>query len=257
MIFRNYHNAVFGIFGQYTYKHLKSSIMDNILFKYFEQRYKGANSNSDETKKFGPVITISRQSGCEAKKIGMLLEKELNRGNPDKKWRCVDKEILEKSARELNLSTSKIEHFYKGEEKSMFIDMFVAFSKTHVNDLQIKNTIKEVMTSMCNQGHIILIGRGGGAILQEQTNVLNIRLTAPFLWRIENIMNNRRVDMEIAEEWAIDTDEKRYNLLYQFLDKQPVNIDYLFDATLNRKNFNKDQIVQIILDLIKTKKLDS
>lgn len=229
--------------------------MDNILFKYFEQRYKETNSKLGSAPRFGPVITISRQSGCEAKKIAKLLAEKLNIENPGNSWRCVDKEILEKSARELNLSTSKIKHFYKGEEKSMFIDMFVAFSKTHVNDLQIKNTIKEVMTSLCKQGHIILVGRAGGAILQDQTNVLNIRLTAPFMWRIENIMKNRKTSIEVAEEWAIDTDEQRYKLFYQFLGKQPANLDYLFDATLNRKNFDKNQIVEIILDLMKTKKL--
>ncbi len=227
--------------------------MDNILFKYFEHRYKEANSRENTKKKFGPVITISRQSGCEAKKIAQMLTKELNKNEKSNIWRCVDKEILENSARELNLSTSKIKHFYKGVEKSNFIDMFIAFSKTYVNDLKIKNTIKEVMVSLCKQGNIILIGRAGAAILQDQPNVLNIRLTAPFFWRIENIMKNRKTDIEEAEEWAIDTDEKRFKLFYLFLEKQPGNLDYLFDATLNRKNFDKQKMVEIIIQLAKMK----
>jgi len=229
--------------------------MDNVLFKYFEHRYNEANSRENTQKGFGPVITISRQSGCEAKKIAHSLAKELNRHEKGNVWRCVDKEILEKSARELNLSTSKIKHFYKGVEKSKFIDMFIAFSKTYVNDLKIKNTIKEVMISLCKQGHIILIGRAGAAILQDQSNVLNIRLTAPFFWRIENIIQTRKTDIEEAEEWAIDTDEKRFKLFYLFLEKQPGNLDYLFDATLNRKNFDKQKMVEIIMHLAKIKGL--
>jgi len=204
---------------------------------------------------FGPVITISRQAGCEAKKIGKLLASELNSMHKDSPWRCIDKEILEKSAKELNLHPSKIEHFYKGQEKSTFIDMFVAFSKTHVNDVKIKNTIKEVMISLCRQGHIILIGRAGAAILQEQPNVLNIRLTAPFYWRIETIMANQKTTIEEAEEWAIDTDEKRHKLFYTFLDKTPGNLDYLFDATLNRQSYSVHQTMQIILELAKHKNI--
>mgnify|MGYP000979413270 CR=1 FL=1 len=115
--------------------------MDNILFKYFENRYNEANNKLNLPKKFGPVITISRQSGCEAKKIGILLAAELNSSSKERPWKCIDKEILEQSAKDLNLSASKIEHFYKGKEKSTFIDMFISFSKTHVNDLKIKNTI--------------------------------------------------------------------------------------------------------------------
>jgi cytidylate kinase len=235
----------------------KGGVMENVLFKYFENRYKEANSKLNLPKKFGPVITISRQAGCEAKKIAALLASELNRSENCTPWRCVDKEILEKSAKELNLSPSKIEHFYKGQEKSTFIDMFASFSKTHVNDLKIKNTLKETIRSICRQGHIILVGRAGAAILQDQTNVLNIRLTAPFYWRIENIMNNRKTGIENTEEWAIETDENRFKLFYLFLEKQPGNLDYLFDATLNRKNFSIYQTVQIILHLMKLKGLES
>lgn len=229
--------------------------MDNVLFKYFEARYKMAQSLLGQKKTFGPIITISRQAGCEAKKIGAKLVSELNRIDKTGPWRCIDKEILEKSAKELNLSTSKIEHFYKGPEKSKFIDMFISFSKTHVNDLKIKHTIKEVMVSLCRQGHIVLIGRGGAAILQDQPNVLNIRFTAPFYWRVENIMKNRKTTLEEAEEWAIETDENRFKLFYLFLEKQPANLDYLFDATLNRKNFDIQQSSQIIIDFAKMRKL--
>ena len=157
------------------------------------------------------------------------------------------KEILEKSAKELRLSKHKIESFYQGNETSKFIDMFISFSKDHVNDLKIKNTVKEILTSFCQQGNIVLVGRAGAAILQGKPNVLNIRLTAPFYWRIETIMKNRQWSMEKAEEWAIDTDDMRHKLFYYFLEKQPRNLDYLFDATLNRQYFNAHNTVDLIL----------
>jgi len=229
--------------------------MDNILFKYFENRYNEANSRLNIPNNFGPVITISRQAGCEANAIARILCYELNNKAKNNIWRFVDKEILEKSAKELNLTTSKIEHFYKGKEKSSFIDMFVAFSKTYVNDIKIKKTIKEVMISLCRQGHIILVGRAGAAILQNQPNVLNVRFTAPFYWRIETIMRNRSTKIEEAEKWAIETDEKRFKLFHNFLEKQPSNLDYLFDATLNRMSYNANETVQLIIQLAKLKGL--
>lgn len=228
-------------------------IMDNILFEYFENRYKEAKNKLDLPKNFGPVITLSRQAGCEAKKVANQLVIELNKDNSGKPWTWVDKEILEKSAKELNLSQSKLEHFYEGHEKSQFIDMFIAFSRSHVNDMKIKNTIRDIILSICKQGNIILVGRGGAAILQDKPNVLNVRLTAPFFWRIDTIMENQKSSMEEAEEWAIDTDEKRHKLLYTFLEKQPVNLDFLFDATINRKNFSVAETADIIRYLAKKK----
>ncbi|MBI9068143.1 MAG: cytidylate kinase-like family protein [Salinivirgaceae bacterium] len=230
-------------------------VMENILFKYFENRYQEAKNQLNLPSKFGPVITISRQSGCEAKKIAKQLVFQLNEQTENKPWKFIDKEILEKSAKELNLSTSKIEHFYKGKEKSSIIDMFVAFSKSHVNDLKIKNTIKEVMISLCREGHIVFIGRAGAAILQEKPNVCNIRLTAPFYWRISTIMKNQNTSIEEAEEWAIETDENRYKLFYMFLEKQPRNLEYLFDATINRQSYGVNQTTDLIIKLAKMKGL--
>jgi cytidylate kinase len=229
--------------------------MENVLFKYFENRYNEAQNKLNQPKQFGPVITISRQAGCEAKTIAMLMVEELNQHNKCKPWKFIDKEILEKSAKELNLTPSKIEHFYQGREKSVFIDMFAGFSRTHVNDLKIKNTIKDVLTNICREGHVVLVGRAGAAILQNKPNTLHVRLTAPFMWRIDAIMQNRNYTIEQAEEWAIDTDDLRHKLFYIFLEKQPGNLDYLFDATLNRQGFSKLQIAQLIIHMAKMKGL--
>jgi cytidylate kinase len=229
--------------------------MDNILFKYFENRYQEANNRLNLPNKFGPVITISRQAGCEAKKLASLLVDELNRETSHHPWKWVDKEVLEESARELNLNQTKIEHFFEGHEKSVLADIFESFSHSYVNDVKIKNTIKDVILSLCRQGHIVLVGRAGAAILQEKPNVLNVRVTAPFYWRVETIMKNRQIGIEEAEEWAIDTDEKRHKLFYTFLDKQPGNLDYLFDVTLNRQSFSIHQSAEIIKHLAHLKKL--
>lgn len=223
--------------------------MENILFKYFEDRYKEVHNKSNKPLKIGPIITLSRQSGCEGKRIALILKDRLNSTTVGAPWKVIDKEILEKSAQELNLSKSKIEHFYEGHDTSTFIDMFVSFSKSYVNDLRIKNTIRDIINSFCNQGHIILVGRAGAAILQDKKNALNIRLTAPFYWRMDTIMKNRSCGIEEAEEWAIDMDEKRHKLFYTFLEKQPCNLDYLFDATLNRQSFDSEQTADIILEL--------
>ncbi len=229
--------------------------MENILFKYFENRYKEASNNLNPNPSFGPVITLSRQAGCEARKIGDLLVHELNKNQGQKKWHCVDKELLTEAAQELNLSPTKIEHFLKGHEYNKFVDVFAAFSKSHVNDVKIKKTLKEVLLSLCRQGHLVLVGRAAAAILQDKPNTLNIRLTAPFDWRIERILQNKSVNLEAAEEWAIETDENRFKLFYSFLEKRPGNLDYLFDASLNRKHFSINETVDLILYMAKTKGL--
>ena len=88
----------------------------------------------------------------------------------------------------------------------------------------------------------LLVGRGGVSIAQEINDALHIRLIAPFYWRVENIMKKNNMGIDIAEEYVVDTDKNRFNLIHAFLDKKPLNIDYLFDATINRKSFSIQEI---------------
>jgi len=60
-------------------------------------------------------------------------------------------------------------------------------------------------------------------------------------------MKKKEMDMETAEKFVIDTDEKRFALIQTFLEKKSLNIDYLFDATINRRSFSIEDISEMIL----------
>ncbi len=66
---------------------------------------------------------------------------------------------------------------------------------------------------------IVLVGRGGVSIAHDIADSLHIRLIAPFYWRVENVMKKKQMDIETAEEFVVDTDEKRHNLITTFLEK--------------------------------------
>jgi len=197
----------------------------------------------------GPVITISRLTGCDARQVAAILVDDLNQKYNTTKWRWVDKEIIYAIAKELNTDTQRVENFYKGIELSNISEMIMAFSGGFVSDLRVKKAIKDVVLSMCKEGYIILVGRGGVSIAHEITDALHIRLIAPFYWRVGNVMKKKEIDIETAEEYVVDTDEKRFNLIQAFLDKKPLNIDYLFDATINRSSFTIQEITDLIVSM--------
>ncbi|MBK9390930.1 MAG: cytidylate kinase-like family protein [Bacteroidetes bacterium] len=157
----------------------------------------------------GPVITISRLTGCDARQVATLLVDDLNHKSSTKKWKWVDKDIIYAIAKELNTDTQRVENFYKGIELSNISEMIMAFSGGFVSDLRVKKAIKDVVLSMCKEGHIILVGRGGVSIAHDIADSLHIRLIAPFYWRVENVMKKKEMDIETAEEYVVDTDEKK------------------------------------------------
>ena len=222
------------------------------FFDYFDGRYRESilkMASVDE----GPVVTISRLTGCDARQVAAILADELNHKFGMTKWKWVDKDIIYAIAKELNTDTQRVENFYKGIELSNISEMIMAFSGGFVSDLRVKKAIRDVVLSMCKEGFIILVGRGGVSIAHEIRDALHIRIVAPFYWRVENVMKKKEMNIDTAEKYVIDTDEKRFNLIQAFLDKKPLNIDYLFDATINRNSFSIQEIADLILMMYEKK----
>jgi cytidylate kinase len=222
------------------------------FFDYFDGRHR-ESILSKPASEDGPVITISRLTGCDARQVAAVLVDEMNRKYNTTKWKWVDKDIIYSIAKELNTNIQRVENFYKGIELSNLSEMIMAFSGGFISDLRIKKAIKDTVLSMCKEGFIIIVGRGGVSIANEIKDSLHIRLVAPFYWRVENVMKKKQMDIEKAEEYCVDTDEKRFHLIQNFLDKKPLNIDYLFDATINRSSFSIQEISDLIVTMYEKK----
>ncbi len=222
------------------------------FFNYFDERYRDSILNSPPADD-GPVITLSRLTGCDACQVAAALVEQLNRKFNTTKWKWVDKDIIYSIAKELNTDLQRVENFYKGIELSKLSEMIMAFSGGFVSDLRVKKAIRDVILSMCKEGHIVLVGRGGVSIACGIVDSLHIRLIAPFYWRVQNIMKKMQMTMEKAEEYVVETDEKRFNLIHSFLEKKPLNIDYLFDASINRNAFNINETAELILSMYEKK----
>jgi cytidylate kinase len=222
------------------------------FFDYFDGRYRESILKKAPVDD-GPVITISRMTGCDARQVAAILTDELNHKFGTTKWKWVDKDIIYAIAKELNTDTQRVENFYKGIELSNISEMIMAFSGGFVSDMRVKKAIKDVVLSMCKEGFIILVGRGGVSIAREIADALHIRLVAPFYWRVENVMKKKEMNLETAEKYIVDTDEKRFHLIQAFMDKKPLNIDYLFDATINRSSFSIQEIADLVLSMYEKK----
>ena len=222
------------------------------FFDYFDGRYRESILRKPPAED-GPVITISRLTGCDARQVAAIMAEELNRRNNTKKWRWVDKDIIYDIARELNTDEHRVENFYKGIELSNLSEMIMAFSGGFVSDLRVKKAIKDVVLAMCKEGHLILVGRAGVVLAGDIKDALHLRLVSPFYWRVENVMKKKSMNIETAEKYVIDTDEKRFNLIQSFLVKKSLSLDYLFDATFNRSSFSIQEVAEMALYMYEKK----
>lgn len=222
------------------------------FFDYFDERYRKSVLSSPASDD-GPIITISRITGCDAREIASDVVDKMNLKKGSINWKWVDKDIIYSIARELNIDTQRIENYYQGFKLTDLSEMIMAFSGGFVSDLRVKKAIKDVVLSICKEGNVVIVGRGGVSIAQGIKDALHVRLAAPLAWRTENVMRKKEMDQQTALKYIKETDEKRNDLIHTFLDKKTKDLDSLFDVTLNREAFSVHDTADLIVSLYEKK----
>ncbi|MDP3433949.1 MAG: cytidylate kinase-like family protein [Bacteroidota bacterium] len=229
--------------------------MNNTLMVYLNKRlhqndpkYPAANTQP------GPVICISREVGCGGLTMAKLLAAELDKLTFCKKWKVVSKEILEESARELNMETSKLRNIMKEADRGAFDDILSAFSeKRYKSDRKINKTIIELISSFANDGHYIIVGRAGHIIARNIEKSLFIKLTAPHEWRVRQIMEKNNLNMREAVEFIDKTEKERHSFIKRIATE--INVEVDFDLTINLSKLNTKDAIDLIMYVAQTKGL--
>lgn len=229
--------------------------MGNSLMNYLDKRLKeGVSVDKSYVVTDGPVITISREVGCNGIKLANMLAAKLNRQQANYGWKVLSKEVFYKSAKELDLEPEKVRQIFKKTDKYTFEQILKAFGdKRYKSEVKIVNTVRDVVHSLAQDGHNIIVGRASHIIAKDIKNALHIRLTAPLNYRIVNIMKNNGLNKTDAIAFIAKVETER--LTFRKTLKAGTLQEELFDLTINRWSFSTEQIVELILKAIEEKKI--
>ena len=226
--------------------------MENIFKTYFEQQFREQQSRLPFTP--GPVVTISREFGCPSKLIAMMLTEALNKQNKGKRsphWKFINKEIVEESARKLEIRPTDMNSAFNYSEKGLVKDVLKSFSPPYVNSFKIKKTLHNVIKSFAQQGNMVIVGRGSVAILHDRPGTLHIRLMAPTEWRLKEISASKGISEAEALKMITDMDKKRSALIELLIDRKIEHT--LFDVVFNCSTFSKEEVVHSIISIMEAK----
>lgn len=233
--------------------------------KYFNSFIKTITSFDLETGDFpGPIVTISRQSGCSAQRIAIKLSKILtgysymSDTKTDAEWQWVDKDIIETVVDEIIKDVKSGEYDDTEEAVKMLKQVGRAFKNETIYDItdeQLINTFKGVVCRIACKGRTIIVGRSAGIILKDLPNKLNVRLEAPVEWRINRIMQLMDCSSAKAAQYVNEMDKKRDSFIEKVIGRKATNDD--FDVIFNYASLQDDEIIDAILNILKNKKIIS
>ncbi len=180
------------------------------------------------------VITISRQYGSDGRTVGLEVAKALG-------YRYMNKELLVEVAHEAQISLSEAERYDEQPEHGALRVMRKLFLSPHPENIggqvmwgetyelpildrmvdepdsgvlvmdedTFVRLTQEIMLRLANEGNVVLIGRGGQALLADRLGVLHVRIEAPMQHRLQTVVERDEVSREGAEREIRNTDKKR------------------------------------------------
>lgn len=228
--------------------------MSNALLSYLNKRLGEENSMDSTIGPPGPLITISREVGCNGVKLAHKIAKRLNKRNLDKDWKVLSKEVFYESAKELDVEPEKVQRIFRQSDRYVFNDILDAFStRKYRSEKKIVKTVTDVIRTFSKEGFCIIVGRAGHIIAQDIKNALHMRLVAPLEYRIKTIMENNHLNREEAIDFIEKVENER--LLFR---KSIGKVEYeedMFDMFLNRASFDDEKTIDLIEMAIEKKNI--
>lgn len=225
------------------------------LKKYFEERDRQKSLNLIP----GPVITFSREYGCEANRLAAKLVRRINEYRPTLKrhpWSIISKEILEDSAKILGISPQQVDQRILLHSSNIVNEIFSPYNHHYnITDRIILEKVREIILTYSKRGNIIIVGRGGSIVTQKFSNTLHVRLIASIDWRTKKIAKDQGIHYNEAWQVVQHFDETR-TLWMEHLSGKRYD-ESLFDLILNVQTMSEDEMVEVIIRSMQMRRLIS
>jgi len=223
--------------------------VDNRISAWIEIIERKKKEEAKEKEKTGITITISREFGCEAYPLAEKLKDKLET-KTGQDWIILDKELIEKVAKDTHLSKSLIKDM--GMMSTFIRDFFSSFQSGAISKNQVFQEIAEIILRVAKEGNAIIVGRGAAIITQHLDNCLHFRLEAPLEYRIESIARRVNLDRDEAEKLVIKNQANREKFLKDFLHTDARDPKY-YDAIYNNSKTSIDTIAESIYTYLEEK----
>jgi len=207
------------------------------------------------------VVAMSRQIGSGAEEIANALCEKMG-------LRVFDKTLMMRVAHEVGLTESQIVDYSEDQyELRGFIDALfrrrrtVAEISTRVRsdrggdtvDTQVLDEpraidlIRATMHAAYERDNILIIGRGGQAILEDKPGVLMLRMVAPLEARIARVRGREQCTAPQARRLVMEHDRATQQYLRTF---HHIDVDdpSLYHLTLNTGKLGMNECMEIIKD---------
>lgn len=206
------------------------------------------------------VITLSRQIGSGGDEIAARVCELLG-------YRYFDKQLMVDAAAQAGLRELEVvdfsEEFYKVQDflsrlfrsgprpvrevrtRDASHQVIDTLSTRELDEIQCTSLVKYTILRACETGNIVIVGRGGQAILKGKPGVLHVRVVAPLEERIQRLREKGMVGIADIKATLSQKDRATAEYLKRFYNIDGDDPSH-YDMILNTGSLTTDAAAQVI-----------
>lgn len=177
------------------------------------------------------VVTITRQFGSLGRPIAKRMSEILDIG-------YYDRDLVDEAAKKLKLPVSVVDKEEESAKKvplNPFTRMKYPLGKG-TSDTQdaIFEAQQNIIQFLAEKETCIIVGRCSDFILEEMKNAMHIYIYAPYDARVQQSVDNLKMDIQEARQMIVDVDEARdsYHMHYAgYLPDDKNHKDIMIDSS--------------------------
>ncbi len=202
------------------------------------------------------IITISRQSGCEANEVASILCQKLN-------YKLLNKELMMDLAEEIRQEPSQEEDsapvsktanwlervlnpFYNPNDPRYVTQKEISFEPGRALTVR---QVREIIQAAYARDNIVIVGRGSQVILAGKPNVLHVRLIGSPEKRIQMWQKRESLSYDEAKKRMEKRDRAHVDFVKNYFDADITQQGW-YDLIISIDHFTKDAIAELILQAL-------
>jgi len=197
------------------------------------------------------AITISREYGSGGGEIAARLAKRLG-------WRLIDHEVVAQVAHALGISPEEAAE--RDEQVEGFISRLLSGMRLSAPEILVTGSppiapqkleraehdvLHRIVEEAANEGHVVIVGRGGQVILAERRDTLHVRIIAPLDARVTYVARREQLSPSAARARVQMKDRARARYMQTLYHCQHTD-PHLYDLVINTAILDIDSAVDLI-----------
>lgn len=200
------------------------------------------------------VITISRQFGSHGDTVAQLLCDRLG-------YRYFDKNLMMGLAAVAGLTPERVidltdvKHRARSLVERLFSNYpapmadpgaWAAGAAAGAEEQMMVAQVKQLIRAAYAEGNVVVLGRGGQAVLHDKPDVLHVRLVAPLELRVRRHGERAGLTPEAAREVVLARDRASVDFVKRYYDVDPADPS-LYDLIINTGKVTPAIVAEMII----------